>query len=118
MRMLNEVYVAIDNAAVMSCCRTRDRIVSHKQSNTQTKKKKTNFVFPLKFCPHLSELGICTRSRLDVIHDVNVNITENHTVSVTGCSRDIIHCKRTHTFFNVPKSEFALYNCAELPPAS
>lgn len=56
MRMLNEVYVAIDNAAVMSCCRTRDRIVSHKQSNTQTKKKK------LTLFSHSNSAHICLNS--------------------------------------------------------
>lgn len=52
---------------------------------------RAHFVFPFKFCPHLAELSIGTSSGLDVIHDVNVYVTKNHTVSITGCSRNIIY---------------------------
>lgn len=110
MRTLNEIYVAIDNAAV------EQETELYLINKVTHKTRKTNFVFPLKFCPHLSELSICAGSRLDVIHDVNVNITEDHTVSVAGCSRDIIHCKRTHK--NIFECSKALNKGAELLPAS
>lgn len=54
---------------------------------------KTYLVFPLKLCPHLSELGVSAGGRLDVVHDVNVDVTEDDAVSVTSSSRHVVHCK-------------------------
>lgn len=53
-------------------------------------KCKVYLVFPLKLCPHLSEFCIGAGSWLDVVHDVNVDITENNTVSVASSSRHIV----------------------------
>ncbi len=68
-------------------------IPSHKMEiniATICKKKspdiKTCLIFPLKFSPHLSELGVCAGGRLNVVHDINVNVTEDYAVPVTGCS--------------------------------
>lgn len=47
---------------------------------------KTCLIFPLKFSPHLSELDICAGGWLNVVHDINVNVTEDYAVPVTGCS--------------------------------
>lgn len=46
---------------------------------------KAHLVFPLKLCPHLSEFRIGAGSGLDVVHDVDVDVTEDDTVSV-ACS--------------------------------
>lgn len=53
-------------------------------------KYKAHLVLPLKLCPHLSEFCIRAGGGLDVVHDVNVDVTENDTVSVAGSSGHII----------------------------
>lgn len=47
-------------------------------------------IFPLKLCPHLSELCIGTGSWLDVVHDVDVDVTEDHAVPVASSARDVV----------------------------
>lgn len=47
-------------------------------------------IFPLKLCPHLPELCIGTGSGLDVVHDVDVDVTEDHAVSVASSTRDVV----------------------------
>lgn len=42
-------------------------------------------VLPFKFCPHASELHVRAAGRADVIHDVNVNVIENHHTAVCIC---------------------------------
>lgn len=53
-------------------------------------KYKAYLVFPLKLRPHLSEFCISAGGWLDVVHDVNVDVTEDDAVSVTGSSRHVI----------------------------
>lgn len=65
----------------------------------------TNLVLPLKLRPHLPELCVCAGGGLDVIHDVDVDIAEDHTVPVTGGSRHVVHCGDT-------KSQIRLYDTA------
>ena len=48
-------------------------------------------IFPFKFCPHGPEFNLCTRRRHNVIHDVDVNIIENHNVTIGHCTRDIVY---------------------------
>lgn len=47
---------------------------------------KTYLVLPLKLCPHLSEFCISAGGWLDVVHDINVDVTEHNTVSVASSS--------------------------------
>lgn len=47
-------------------------------------------IFPLKLRPHLSELCIGTGSWLDVVHDVDVDVAEDHAVPVASCTRDVV----------------------------
>ena len=51
----------------------------------------THLVFPLKLCPHGAELRLCAQRRGDVVHNVNVNVVENHAVAVRGRARHIVH---------------------------
>lgn len=60
-------------------------------------KHRTNLVLPFKLCPHLSELCICAGSWLDVVHNVNVDVTEDHAVSVAGSPRHVVHLKQNQT---------------------
>ena len=50
-----------------------------------------HLVLPLKLRPHLTELCVCARGWHDVVHDVDVDIIQYHTVSVTGGTRHIVH---------------------------
>lgn len=50
-----------------------------------------HLIFPLKLCPHLSEFCISTGSGLDVVHDVDVDVTEDNAVSVASSTGDIIN---------------------------
>lgn len=43
-------------------------------------------VFPLKLGPHLSEFCVGAGGWLDVVHDVNMDVTEDNTVSVASSS--------------------------------
>ena len=52
----------------------------------------SHLVLPLKFHPHLPELAVSTGGRLDVVHDVNVDVVEDHTVAVRGGTHGIIYC--------------------------
>lgn len=47
-------------------------------------------IFPLKLCPHLSELCIGAGGGLDVVHDVDVDVTEDHAVPVASSARDVV----------------------------
>lgn len=51
----------------------------------------SDLVFPLELRPHLTELRVGARRRHDVVHDVDVNVVENDAVSVTRCSRCVVH---------------------------
>ena len=56
-----------------------------------------DLVLPFKLRPHLTELSVRTTRRHDVVHDVNVDVIENDTVTVAGGTRDVINCKdRAH----------------------
>ncbi|KAH3664212.1 hypothetical protein OGAPHI_004563 [Ogataea philodendri] len=51
-----------------------------------------DLVLPFELVPHLSELGLRTRSRLDVVHDVHVQVRQNHNrvlVSVLSVVNDV-----------------------------
>ena len=52
-----------------------------------------DLVLPFKLRPHLTELSVRTTRRHDVVHDVNVDVIENDTVTVTGGSTHVIYCK-------------------------
>lgn len=47
-------------------------------------------IFPLKLCPHLSEFCVGTGGWLDVVHDVDVDVAEDNTVSVASGARDVV----------------------------
>lgn len=64
-------------------------VILHQPARTSCQCK-THFVFPLKLRPHLSEFCIGAGSRLDVVHDVNVDVTEDDAVSVARSSRHIV----------------------------
>ena len=51
----------------------------------------SHLVFPFKLHPHLAELLISAAGRHNVIHDVNVNVIEDHTVAITGGTAYIIN---------------------------
>lgn len=51
----------------------------------------SHLVLPLKLGPHLSELGVIAGSGHDVVHDVDVDVVEHHTVTVAACSTYVIH---------------------------
>ena len=48
-------------------------------------------VLPLELGPHLSELCVGAGCWLDVVHDVDVDIAEDHAVPVTRCTGHIVH---------------------------
>ena len=51
-----------------------------------TCKTVTNLVFPLKLCPHTSELHVWAAGRADVVHDVDVDVIQHHHTAVgVGC---------------------------------
>ena len=54
-----------------------------------------HLVFPLKLSPHLPELWISTSSRYNVVHNVDMNVIQHNTVTVSCTSRDVIHCRKT-----------------------
>lgn len=47
-------------------------------------------IFPLKLRPHLSELCIGAGRWLDVVHDVDVDVTEHHAVPVASGAGDVV----------------------------
>lgn len=49
-------------------------------------------VLPFKLRPHLPELSVRAGGGLDVVHDVNVDIVEYHTVPVRGGANNVIDC--------------------------
>lgn len=82
----------------------------------------THLVLPLELGPHLPELCVCAAGRLDVIHDVDVDIAEHHTVPVTGSAGYVVHCgghKDRLTPLNVPHNAMLRYGVPlneALPP--
>ena len=50
-----------------------------------------NLVLPLELSPHCAELGFCTGSRHDVVHDVDVNVVKDDHVSVAYTSSDVVN---------------------------
>lgn len=42
----------------------------------------SDFVLPFKFHPHLAKLCFGAGSRLDIVHDVNVDVVEYNTVAI------------------------------------
>ena len=50
-----------------------------------------HLVLPLELRPHRSELGLCAGSGNDVVHDVDVNVIEDHHVPVAGRSGHVIN---------------------------
>ena len=51
-----------------------------------------DLVLPLELRPHLTEFCVRARGRHDVVHDVNVDVIEHDTVTVTRGTRHIIYC--------------------------
>ena len=49
-------------------------------------------ILPLKLRPHLPELGISAHCRLDVVHDVNVDVVQHDTVAVRSQTNNVVHC--------------------------
>lgn len=50
----------------------------------------TDLVLPLELSPHTPELHIWAAGRADVVHDVNVDVIQNHHTAVSiGCG--LIH---------------------------
>ena len=52
----------------------------------------THLVLPLKLRPHLAELCVSTGGRLDVVHDVDVDVVQYDHVPVRRRPDDVIHC--------------------------
>ena len=50
-----------------------------------------HLVLPLELRPHGSELGLGAGGGHDVVHDVDVDVVENHHVPVAGGSRHVVH---------------------------
>ena len=50
-----------------------------------------HLVLPLELRPHGAELGLCAGGGDDVVHDVDVNVVEDHHVPVTGGAGHVIH---------------------------
>jgi hypothetical protein len=48
-------------------------------------------VLPFKLRPHLSELRVGARSGQDVVHDVDMNVIENNTITITRSTRYVIN---------------------------
>ena len=59
-----------------------------------------HLVLPLELRPHRSELGLCAGSGNDVVHDVDVNVIEDHHVPVAG--------RTGHVINNVPENNSIL----------
>ena len=51
-----------------------------------------HLVLPLKLRPHLSELCVVAGGRHDVVHDVDVNVVQDNTVSVAARTTHVVHC--------------------------
>jgi hypothetical protein len=49
------------------------------------------FVFPLELGPHLSELGVGAGRRYYVVHDVDVDVVQDHHVAVGGGAGHVVH---------------------------
>jgi len=54
----------------------------------------SDLVLPLKLGPHLPELCVGAGRRYDVVHDVNVDVVQDDTVSVTSGTRRVIYWQR------------------------
>ena len=54
-----------------------------------------HLVLPLKLRPHLSELCVVAGGGHDVVHDVDVNVIQDHTVPVAARTTHVIHCQKT-----------------------
>ena len=50
-----------------------------------------HLVLPLELRPHRSELGLCAGGGNDVVHDVDVNVIEDHHVPVAGGAGHVIN---------------------------
>ena len=50
-----------------------------------------DLVLPLELRPHGTELGLGAGGGHDVVHDVDVDVVENHHVPVAGGSRHVVH---------------------------
>jgi len=48
-------------------------------------------IFPFKLCPHRSELIIGARGRHNIVHNVNMNIVEDHAVSISASTAHVIN---------------------------
>ena len=55
-------------------------------------------VLPLKLRPHLPELGVSAGGRLDVVHDVDVDVVEYHAVPVRSGANDVIDCEHMSVY--------------------
>ncbi len=51
-----------------------------------------NLVLPLKLRPHFPKLCVSAALRLDVVHDVNVNVVEDYAVTISSRSNNVVHC--------------------------
>ncbi len=54
------------------------------------KRRKGHLVFPLEFCPHGTELNICADGWRDVVHDVDVDVIQDHHIP-PGAQSVFIH---------------------------
>ena len=59
-----------------------------------------HLVLPLELRPHGAELGLCAGGGDDVVHDVDVNVIEDHHVPVAGGASNVVH--------NVPENNSIL----------
>ena len=57
-----------------------------------------HLVLPLKLCPHLSELRVVAGGGHDVVHDVDVNVIQDHAVSVAARTTHVVHCQKRQVF--------------------
>ena len=51
----------------------------------------SHLVLPLKLHPHLAELLISAAGRVNIVHNVDMNVVENNTVPVTRGTGYVVH---------------------------
>lgn len=43
-----------------------------------------DFVLPLKFSPHAAELGLSAVRRVDIVHDIDMNVVQDDAVAISS----------------------------------
>lgn len=76
--------------AILGTKSISQQYASLKLRNTLNKKL-FYLVLPFEFRPHCSELIVGTRCRNNIIHNVNMDIVQNHTVSVSATTAHVVN---------------------------